>query len=328
MITTLWLTVAASGLALPSAPAPTDRPDAAAPTAPVPAPAPAADIPISPTETSVVLDSEQDRYLRMTVPVTIEGFGPFRFMVDTGAQATVVTPELRDQLQLRSLGVATVIGMASVRQVELVQLDGLEFAERVFDALRTPLLENRHIGADGIIGLDSLQGLRVLLDFRDDTIAVDDASALGGNTGYEIVVRARNKLGRMIITNAVVDGVRTALIVDTGAQWSIGNAALQRRLRTRMQTDVTANDVNGASIAGKLSFAHNVVIDQMQLHSMPITFADAPAFAALGYGDKPALILGMESLRLFDRVAIDFAQRKVLFDMPASAKRDSRMRPG
>ncbi|MGI9375839.1 MAG: retropepsin-like aspartic protease [Tsuneonella suprasediminis] len=328
MIATLLLTVAASGLGLgttlPPAPPPAAVSDAALPGAP----APTTDIPISPTADSVVLNSEQDRYLRMTVPVTIEGFGPFRFMVDTGAQATVVTPELRDRLQLRSLGVATVIGMASIRQVELVQLDGLEFAERVFDALRTPLLENRHIGADGIIGLDSLQDLRVLLDFRDDTIAVDDANALGGNSGYEIVVRARNKLGRMIITNAVVDGVRTALIVDTGAQWSIGNAALQSRLRTRGQTDVTANDVNGASIAGKLSLAHNVVIDRMQLHSMPIAFADAPAFAALGYGDKPALILGMESLRLFDRVAIDFAQRKVLFDMPTGSMRDNRMRPG
>jgi len=31
------------------------------------------------------------------------------------------------------------------------------------------------------------------------------------------------------------------------------------------------------------------------------------------------LILGMSSLRLFDRVAIDFESRQILFDLPGSA---------
>lgn len=316
MIDKLLMIVVASGLPLPQ---PLPRPE--------PADSQTATATVE-TSDSVVIDGEQDHYLRMTVPVTIEGHGPFRFMVDTGAQATVVTPALRERFKLRSLGVATVIGMASARQVELVQLDGLEFAERVFDALRSPLLEAHDIGADGIIGLDSLQDLRVLLNFRNETIAVDDAKALGGNAGYEIVVRARNKLGRMIITDATVDGIRTAVIIDTGAQTSLGNLALQRRLRANEHGDVTGRDVNGATIAGQLGFAREVSIDRMQLHSLPIAFTDAQAFEALGYGDKPALILGMESLRLFDRVAIDFAERKILFDMPVGSRREMPGRPG
>ena len=37
------------------------------------------------------------------------------------------------------------------------------------------MLSREHVGADGIIGLDALQDFRVLIDFRKQTIAVEDA---------------------------------------------------------------------------------------------------------------------------------------------------------
>ncbi len=266
-----------------------------------------------------VVDGVEDRYQRMTVPVTIDGQGPFRFMIDTGSQATVVTRGLSDKLQLRPVGVATVVGMASRVPVQLVALDGLEFAERVFDNISAPMLEARHVGADGILGLDSLQDMRVLIDFRSDTIAVDQASELGGNRGYEIVVRARRKLGRLIITDAVIDGIRTAVIIDTGAQNSVGNMALSRKLRANKTEMVSATDVNGETMTGAQDIARMLKIQGMQINNVPITFTDSPAFDVLDLTNKPSLILGMGNLRLFDRVAIDFASRTVLFDLPVEA---------
>ncbi|RXZ66637.1 hypothetical protein ETX26_02140 [Pelagerythrobacter rhizovicinus] len=262
------------------------------------------------------IESMTDYYERMTVPVTIGGEGPFRFMIDTGAQATVVTRGLSERLGLKPLGNATVIGMASSRQVQLVELNGLEFAARTFDDLHVPLLEAQHVGADGILGLDSLQDLRVLIDFRKGTIAVDDAEALGGNRGYEIVVRARRKLGRLIIADAQIDGVKTAVVIDTGAQGNLGNLELQRRLRAKKLEQVRSTDVHGVDLVGDLDFVDYLKIDEFQLTNLPIAFADGPAFAALGLDRKPALVLGMRDLRLFDRVAIDFESRAVLFDMP------------
>ncbi|AKM07806.1 retroviral-like aspartic protease family protein [Pelagerythrobacter marensis] len=267
------------------------------------------------------IESRTDYFQRMTVPVTIAGRGPFRFMIDTGSQATVVTRGLKDMLALPSLGSATVVGMASAREVELVQLDGLEFAARTFDDIHAPLLEARHIGADGILGLDSLQDLRVLIDFRENTISVDDAEALGGNRGYEIVVRARRKLGRLIIANARIDGVRTAVVIDTGAQGNLGNIALQQRLRARKREEVRTTDVHGTELVGNLAIVRNLKIDDFQLTNVPVAFADGPAFTALGLADTPALVLGMRDLRLFDRVAIDFESRTVLFDLPYGAAR-------
>lgn len=268
-----------------------------------------------------LVEGQADYHKRLTVPVTIEGEGPFRFMIDTGAQATVVTRGLTERLELQSAGRATVVGLASSKAVDLVELNGLEFAARIFDNIEAPLLEARNIGADGILGLDSLQDLRVLIDFRANTIAVDDAEALGGNAGYEIVVRARNRLGRLIITNAIIDGVKTAVIIDTGAQNSFGNLALKRKLRARRGEQVSSTDVNGVLLVGNRQIAKSVRIQRMQLVNMPITFADSPAFTALKLDRRPALIMGMRDLRLLDRLAIDFERREVLFDMPANTRR-------
>lgn len=275
--------------------------------------------------TGDVIAGSADRFSRMTVPVTIEGKGPFRFMIDTGSQATAISRRLSEQLGLPSLGHATVVGMAARKRVQLVRLDGLELASRMFDNLHAPLLEAEHMGADGIIGLDSLQGLRVMIDFRADSISVDDARALGGNRGYEIVVRARKRLGRLIIADAQIDGVRTALVIDTGSQGSIGNLALQRKLRAAKGVEVTSTDVTGSEIVGRLDVPRTVQIGRssgrnLMLKGLAISYADAPAFAALSLNDTPAMVLGVEDLRLFDRVAIDFAERTVLFDLPKDAR--------
>lgn len=263
---------------------------------------------------------DEDRYERMTVPVTIGGKGPYRFFVDTGAQATVVTSRITEDLNIEPRGKATLVAMGSSQVVDMIDIDGLEFADRTLSGLRSPLLQRQHIGADGILGLDTLQDMRVLIDFENDSMSVADADQLGGNYGYEIVVRARARLGQMIITDARIDNVRTAVIIDTGAQNSVGNAALLARLRARAQGSFKFLDVNGVPVESELSYARKLQIGKLELNRVPIGFHDSPAFEVLGLEDKPALILGMRNLRLFNRVAIDFASRKVLFDVPRDVR--------
>lgn len=271
-----------------------------------------------PTDSEDVIDIafDRDRYERMTVPVTIAGQGPYRFFVDTGSQATVVTQRIKDELALEASGRAMLVAMGSKRVVDTLAIDGLEFADRSLSGLTSPLLDRQHIGADGILGLDTLQDMRVLIDFEEDRMSVADAETLGGNSGYEIVVRARAQLGQMIITDARVNGVRTAVIIDTGAQNTVANFALLERLRARARETFTSTDVHGTTIEGDATFAKSLKIGKMELSNVSIGFADSPALAALGYVDEPAMILGMGNLRLFRRVAIDFAARRVLFDLP------------
>lgn len=254
---------------------------------------------------------------RLTLAVMIDGKGPFQFMIDTGSQATAVAHEINAVLALRPAGRANLLGMASMRPVDLVSIDRLEIGKHTIEGVSAPLLERENIGADGIIGLDSLQGFRVLINFREPSIALQDMrAAKGKRDGFEIVVRARQEGGQLLITNALVEGILTTVIIDTGAQTSIANPALRERLRRKREAEVITTDVNGVDLVGHMAMVRSLKIEALKLSNIPLTFADSPVFRALGLADKPVLALGMQHLRLFDRVAIDFADSRILFDLP------------
>lgn len=301
-------------------------------TAAVPAAAdPPAPLPRVPAPTTGIVDPKAevltlgaDRHTRFTLPVLIEGIGPFAFMIDTGSQATAVTSEIRTAAGLASAGTATLVGMASRRKVDLVDVGRIEFGNNSYTNFAAPVLLRENVGADGIIGLDALQGFRVLIDFRKQTIAVDNAATKAKPGGYEIVVRARSKLGQLLITDAEVEGVRATVIIDTGAQASLANLALRDRIRAKRAHDVVSTDVNGEEMIGQLAFVRSLTIAGLSLQDVPLTFADTPAFAALGLQDQPVLSIGMQHLALFDRVAIDFANKRIFFDVPADIARAMR----
>ena len=263
-----------------------------------------------------VLTLEQENNLRLTVPVLVEGAGPYAFMIDTGSQATAITHEIRAALALPPAGTAILVGMASRRQVELVDVGRIEFGTNSFTNFTAPVLDRDNVGADGIIGLDALQDFRVLLDFRKQTIAVEDGNTRDSGNGFEIIVRAHTKLGQLLITDALIEGVKTTVIIDTGAQASLANTALRERIRAKRAQEVLTTDVNGVDLMGDLVFVRDLNIEGLALTNVPLTFADTPAFEALGLKDQPAISLGMQHLALFDRVAIDFARQRVLFDVP------------
>ena len=273
-----------------------------------------------PASTVDILAITTDQSNRMTVAVRIADKGPFRFLIDTGAQNTVLSTVLAGQLSLRSTAKARLIGVAGVQEVDTVIIDQIDLGQRSFYSLLAPLLAREDIGADGILGLDSLQGQRVQIDFRKDLIAVDDAKALGGNRGYDIVVTARRRSGQLILADALVDGVKVNVVIDTGAEYSIGNRALQRALaKQHDQGTVVLRSVTGQEITADLGIARTLKINDMNFVNVVIAYADAPPFAVLGLAAKPALFLGMRDMRALDRIAIDFSTRRIYFDLPPGA---------
>lgn len=265
------------------------------------------------------LDVRTDREQRMTVAVGLDGQGPYRFLIDTGSQRTVVSVGVADKLGLEPGPFARIVSVAGTDIVRTAYVQDLALGKRRFSEVMVPLLESRHMGADGIIGTDSLQGQRVLLDFKRGTIEIGDKRSLGGNRDYEIIVRARRRAGQLVVTNALVDGIRTSIVLDTGAGTSVGNRALQRALNKRGNPNaiVTLTSVTGDTIEADLGFANQLDIRDISITNLVIAFTDTPAFTALELSNKPALFLGMRELRLFQRVAIDFSDRKIMFDMPA-----------
>ena len=264
-----------------------------------------------------VIAARTDAAQRMTVPVRLSERGPYRFLIDTGAMTTVLSRSLASDLAItHDKKQALLIGVAGSQMVDTVRIDQLDLGRRSFYNLLAPLLEAEHIGADGILGLDSLQGQRVLIDFKRKLIAVDDAKALGGNNGFEIVVTARRRSGQLIMTDAMLDGVKVNVVIDTGADTSIGNMALARTLARRKDAATTLTSVTGQTVPARIGMGRALTIDKIRFQNVLIAYTQSPAFAALGLDKKPALLLGIRDLRSLDRVAIDFSTRRILFDVP------------
>lgn len=278
-----------------------------------------APLPETEAETDVV-QGETDQDNRMTVPVAIDGEGPFRFLIDTGSQRTVVSTDLATRLGLEAGPTVTVVSVAGSDLVQTAYVEEMALGQQSLSGLVVPLLEARNMGADGIIGTDGLQNQRVLLDFGRNVVEIGKAEMLGGNNGYEIVVRARRRSGQLVMTRATIDGVRAHVVIDTGAGTSVGNKALQRALTRRggPASLVTLKSVTGHSITAEIGIARKLEIREIGITNLVIAFADTPAFRELELHRRPAIFLGMRELRLFKRVAIDFASRKVMFDMPAA----------
>ena len=282
--------------------------------------------PLPPPQGDVeIVKTDIDRHDRMTVPVRIGhhggSAGPFDFLVDTGAERTVLARDIATRLRLPTSGTGLLIGIAGTQSVDLVEIDEINLGRRSFYGLTAPLLEGSNIGADGIIGLDSLQDQRVLLDFTRKRMTIGDAMQLGGGRGFEIVVQARRRSGQLIMTNAVIDGVRTDIVIDTGSDTSIGNRALQKALAKRHKGETTQlQSVTGQIITADIAMAKTLKLGTMTMSNAMLVFADTPAFDKLEMVKRPAMFMGMNQLKLFQRVAIDFSTKRILFDLPDSAE--------
>ncbi|MCG6120639.1 MAG: aspartyl protease family protein, partial [Blastomonas sp.] len=266
----------------------------------------------------------QDRADRMTVPVSIDGRGPFSFLIDTGSERTVVSRDIASRLMLQFAEIARLVSIAGSKMVETVYVPGLTLGRQNYGEVVAPILESHHIGADGILGLDGLQDQRILFDFTTNAISIEDVARRTPLSGFEIVVTARRRSGQLIFTDATLDGRRISVVIDTGAQSNIGNLALLRRLgsgKRLTQEQGSLISVTGQSIDVNAGLAQDFRIGRAQFEYVPILFTDSEAFAQLGLDKTPALLLGMGTLRLFSRMMIDFKQRRVLFDMPGEARR-------
>lgn len=271
-----------------------------------------------------IIGLDQDRARRMTVPVSIDGRGPFSFLIDTGSERTVVSRDVAGTLALEFAEIARLVSIAGTKMVETVYVPELTLGRQNYGEVVAPILESHHIGADGILGLDGLQEQRILFDFISNAISIEDVTKRAPVGDFEIIVTARRKSGQLIFTDATLDGKRISVVIDTGAQSNIGNLALQRRLGRGHKLDVqqaSLMSVTGQTILADSGIAPDFRIGRAVFEYVPVVFADADAFRELGLDKTPALLLGMGTLRQFNRMMIDFKQRRVLFDMPGNAGR-------
>ncbi len=270
-----------------------------------------------------VVATGNDQSQRMTVPVMVNGQGPFQFVIDTGADRTVISTELSDRLNLPAAGTARLHSMGGQSQVNIVSIDRVGYSNRIARDVKAAALPMRNLGADGLLGVDSLKGQRVVMDFVAQTMSIESSSEAETpvpSDGAIIVVTARTRLGQLVMVDADANGQKVWVVVDTGAQNSVGNNRLKQLLVKRNpETPIKLMemvDVIGRRTPAEYTIVSKVRIGGVTMHEAAIAFADAHPFKLFGLSKKPSMLLGMESLRSFRRVSVDFASRKVKFMLP------------
>jgi predicted aspartyl protease len=265
---------------------------------------------------------------RMTVAVSVAGRGPYRFLVDTGSERTVISRQLAQRLQLESGKDAILHSVVGINDVNTVFIPHLQVSNNVISVVDAPALEASNIGADGMLGIDSLRSQRVLFDFKAQTMSITPSKKpLEQLDGETIVVRARARHGRLIFSQARIDGQKVTVIIDTGSQVTIGNTALQRSLMKRriweVPDAVTIESVTGEKLSAKVANLQQLELGGLRIDDLAVAFTDAHIFKQLDLKNQPALLLGMNAMRAFDRISIDFESKKVRFVLPGTSMRQS-----
>lgn len=261
---------------------------------------------------------------RMTVPVSIAGAAPQPFVIDTGAERSVVSRQLAGLLGLAagpSVRLTTMTGESRVATVVVPSLSvGPVHEARAFNA---PALEARHMGAHGLLGIEQLRAHMVSIDFDANQISLRRSRREGGRAEPkpratdEIVVTAKSRMGQLIVTEAEFEGTRVTVVIDTGSQISMGNLALQRKLqRIPLKGPIDMTSVTGETLRVNYHVAQEMKLGGVTMQGVPVAFADIPPFERFGLSKRPALMLGMDAMRGFRRVEIDFPERKVRLLVP------------
>lgn len=270
---------------------------------------------------NVRLRTEENQ--RMTVPVKLSGTGPWQFIVDTGANRTSISSSLAASLGLTMGAAAEIHTVTGVRTVQTAMIPDLQLSENNIRNLRAPLLNPVNMGADGMLGVDSLQSQQVVFDFTKNTMSIVPAEKkeLSESNGA-IVVYGRLLNGRLIVTHAEADGNDITVVLDTGSEVCVGNEAMRQRMEKHGQLTqsgyVELQSVTGEKLPGQYTFVRKLSFGGVDLDHLAVVFADAHTFHDLGLDDRPALLLGMNAMRAFKKVSIDFAHQKFKVVLPES----------
>jgi hypothetical protein len=287
-----------------------------------------------------------DRAGRLLLDTSIDGRGPFRFLLDTGAEVSAISTFLARELRLPATADAAardVLGstggtrLGSVRVREL-GVDRMRVANRPLVLL--PEAGRGYAELDGVLGVDLLGAARarLQLSWRDSEVTIEGGSRgrhedlerglrridVAGRRGSLLAVRgefpapsparpaASDARGRM--------RVEVAALLDTGAQRSIGNAALRRALRLEQAepAEAVVQGVGGQAVYALQIDTPPLTLGVATLPAMALLYADLPVFATWGWQDRPALLLGMDLLGRLSALSIDYRRMRVALAGDAS----------
>jgi hypothetical protein len=296
---------------LPASPAPV----AAAPANPTAAPEPLAEVVVQTSEPRYVAPTRRDRIGRIWAPVMIDGKGPFRLVLDTGANRSAITARTAQLLGASATGDGSVhvTGFTGSAFVPTVHVGEMEVGDIYMGPAELPVLADVFGGAQGVLGTEGLANKRIYADFSHDELIIARSHGEVARRDFTIV-KLRVVRG-LLVADVMVGNIRAKAIIDTGAQGTVGNLMLRDALMRHPPRNATHEDIIGVTLdvqgGDYLPLPDIAFGDHLTVKGVRVTFGDMYLFQQWGLTQEPALTIGMDLLGTFDVMVIDYARHEL-----------------
>jgi len=282
-----------------------------------------ADIMVEAPEPRYVSPTRRDQIGRIWAPVMINGHGPFRLVLDTGASHSAVTA-----LVALALGIpmdqsppVMLRGVTGSASVPTIRVDTLTVGDLSVDSPILPIVPDALGGAQGILGAEGLAGKRIFIDFRHDKIVIT-FSRNERSTRDFVDIPFHAVRGTLVVVNAKIGDVHTKAIIDTGGQTTIANLSLRDALaRTTFHGRGKPDQIIGATKdvqSGEIMPMPAIEFGSISILDGGVTFADMYIFKQWKLLNEPAILIGMDALGLLDTLVIDYRRHELQMRMQRS----------
>jgi len=301
-----WIFAAVAAAAVASAQ--TRLPSPAEPSAPL------SEVIVSAPEPRYVAPTRRDRIGRIWAPVYLNGLGPFRLVLDTGANRSAVIPAVAEALgeKARTSSTVRLRGVTGTALVPVIRVDDMEIGDLLLQPAFLPVVPDVFGGAEGVLGNEGLRDKRIVIDFKRDSITIRRSRRERPGEGFETlpITMLRDHL---LAIDVLIGHVRAKAIIDTGAPDSLGNAALLEALK-RQTKDDPSTEIIGVTL--DVEYGSRVAVPTIHMQNVKIrgavlTFSDVYIFKHFRMTSEPTIMLGMDVLGVLEQIIIDYRTREL-----------------
>jgi len=279
----------------------------------------------SPDENTVRINFTTVNHFLVVVPVSINGAGPFNFLLDTGATNSGLDQGLADQLSLPGVGEHEVTGTHAKVRLSIVQAKSISVAGRTVRDLNLNVLTRTNglpSKVSGILGEDFLGNFDLLIDNRHHVVQLQQGPGAMSDMfeGERLPVQLATMDGQYVNRTLVVTGSSSelgrkpiSLLLDSGVNYlylfggeqSLGGGATHRECSAATISDPSNQFLCIQKVLPQLRFGNKKVVSLTAVAQLPTTTA---------YTE------GLMPTSAFHSIFISHSQRFVILD-PSSKPR-------
>ena len=255
---------------------------------------------------------------RAVALIRINGQGPFRFIIDTGANRSVLSQALATRLGLAHTGEGVVHSIDGAELARLVNVESLSFGALRLSGGDTPVLDGPMLdGEHGLLGVDGMAGRLLHVDFTRRCVEIYESGAQLPMQGW-LSVPARMRFGSLLMVPGEIVGVRVNVLIDTGSNISLANGRFRDALRGVAARSIEYHGDHAFTFGRPIVLEQSVWTPRLWLGRTVVDGVKAYVgvfhiFDLWGLRDEPTLLIGMDVLARSREMAIDYEHGVVHF---------------